>query len=174
MDLPRDEMAFRKTYEALLLEEAITTVFRPGNRIYPNRRGYRPGETVTARVIEKCGSDELGIPPLFNDIRIPIRISSLAVKAIADVGREDFEGSAPDVFDRESLEEHLTGIYQKPMDCFGGTVTRIQFRYLSRASWNARRKVFRAGGDLEGTWRPRHALYGAGDDVGLHALSLTR
>lgn len=130
MDLPRDEMAFRKTYEGLLLEQKITTVFRPGIRIYPNRRGYRPGETVTARVIELCGSDELGVPPLFNHTRIPIRISCLAVKVVDDLEREDFEGCSPDIFDRDSLEEHLASIYQKPIECFDGTVTRIQFQYV--------------------------------------------
>lgn len=132
MDLPRDEMAFRKRYETLLLQEAITTVYRPGTRVYPNRRGYMVGETIMARVIERCGSDELGIPPVFNTIRIPILISSLTVKTIDDFKDDDFAGSSPDVFDRDSLEKHLTGIYRKSIDCFGGTVTRIQFRYLDR------------------------------------------
>lgn len=131
MDLPRDEMAFRKRYEQFLLQRTITTVFRPGVRVYPSRRGYIEGETVTARVIGLCGSDEFGIPPLFNDTRIPIQIASLTVKPIDEVEPEDFEGSSPDVFDRESLEQHLAGIYQKPIDCFEGTVTRIQFRYLA-------------------------------------------
>ena len=140
MDLPRDEMAFRKPYERLLLEQAITAVFRPGIRVYPNRRGYRPGETVTARVIELCGSDELGVPPLFNDTRIPIRIAGLTIKAIDDVGPEDFEGSSPDVHDRESLEQHLADIYQKPIACFDGIVTRISFRYLCEPNWESRRR----------------------------------
>jgi hypothetical protein len=140
MDLPRDEMAFRKSYERLLHEQTITTVFRPGIRVYPIRRGYRPGETVTARVIERCGSDELGVPPLFNDTRIPIRISCLTIKAIDDVEPEDFEGSSPDVFDRDSLEEHLAHIYQKPIACFDGAVTRIHFGYLARPDWTAGRR----------------------------------
>jgi hypothetical protein len=130
MELPRDEMAFRKEYEELLLSQKITTVFRPGNRVFPNRRGYLPGETVTARVIEACGSDEQGVPPLFNDTRVPIRITALTVKVIEGVEEPDFAGSSPDVYDRDSLEEHLFGIYGKPIDCFHGAVTRIQFRYV--------------------------------------------
>lgn len=130
MELPRDEMAFRKRYEELLLTRQITTVFRPGNRVFPNRRGYIPGEHVIARVIERCGSDEQGVPPLFNDIRVPIRITSLTVKTIDGIEKDDFAGSSPDVYDRGSLEEHLEGIYQKPIDCFDGAVTRIQFRYV--------------------------------------------
>lgn len=129
MELPRDEMAFRKQYENLLLAREITTVFRPGNRVHPNRRGYIPGEKVTARVIERCGCDELHVPPLFNDTRIPIQITSLTVKVLGVVDDGDFEGSSPDVYDRGSLVDHLVGIYQRPIEC-DGTVTRIQFRYL--------------------------------------------
>ena len=130
MDLPRDEMAFRKRYEKLLLEQEITTVFRPGTRVYPNRRGYMLGETVIARVIERCGSDALGVPPVFNEMRIPIMISSLTVKMLDDFRDDDFEGSSPDVFDRDSLETHLVKIYRTPIESFGGAVTRIQFRYI--------------------------------------------
>lgn len=130
MNLPRDEMAFRKQYEDLLLAREITTVFRPGNRVYPNRRGYIPGEHVTARVIERCGCDERRVPPLFNATRIPIQITSLTVKMLDVVEEDDFEGSSPDVHDRDSLVEHLVGIYQRPVVC-DGTVTRIRFRYLA-------------------------------------------
>lgn len=130
MDLPRDEIAFRKQYEGLLLEQKITTVFRPGVRVHPHRRGYIAGEVVTARVIEKCGADDLGVPPLFNDIRVPVQITRLSVMIIDGLEDDDFDGSSPDVRDRDSLQEHLVGIYQKPIECFDGTVTRIQFRYV--------------------------------------------
>lgn len=130
MDLPRDEMAFRKRYQRLLMDHTITTVFRPGNRVYPNRRGYIPGETVTARVIELCGSDKFGVPPLFNETRIPIQIASVTVKNIDEIEPDDFAGSSPDVFDRESLEEHLAGIYNKPIEEFENAVTRIEFKYV--------------------------------------------
>ena len=108
----------------------ITTVFRPGNRVFPNRRGYIAGESVTARVIERCGCDRLGVPPLFNEVRIPIRITHLAVFFIDCVNDADFGGSSPDVFDRRSLIDHLERIYEEPIDSFNRTVTRIGFRYL--------------------------------------------
>lgn len=128
--LPRDEMAFRKQYEALLLQRKIATVFRPGNRVHPNRRGYMVGETVAARVIERCGCDRLGVPPLFNDVRVPIRITQLTVFFIDCVKEADFRGTSPDVFDRRSLIDHLLWIYREPIDSFNRTVTRIGFRYL--------------------------------------------
>lgn len=130
MDLPRDEMAFRKRYETLLCAREITTVFRPGNRLYPNWRGYIPGEVVTARVIERCGSDELGVAPQFNDTKIPIQITSLTAKPLNQMKMDDFCGSSPDVYDRKSLREHLRYIYRKPIECFDGVVTKITFEYL--------------------------------------------
>lgn len=130
MDLPRDEIAFRKEYECLVLERAITTVFRPGNRIYPNWRGYRPGEVVTARIIEKCGCDRREIPPVFNNIKTPVQIAEIAVFPIGALEPAHFQGSSPDVADIGSLKDHLHYIYGRPVEAFGGEVTRIGLRYL--------------------------------------------
>jgi hypothetical protein len=105
-------------------------VFRPGIRVHPNRRGYAVGETVTARVIEQCGDDRLGLPPVFNEIAVPIRITHLTVFYIDCVRREDFHGSSPDVLDRKSLIAHLERIYGEPADSFDRIVTRIGFRYV--------------------------------------------
>lgn len=128
--LPRDEMAFRSRYRDLLLRRILTTVFRPGDRIYPNWRGYAEGEIVTARVIAKPGSDELGVAPKFDDLRIPIRITKLWVAAIDSLMPDDFAGSSPDVFNVSSLAVHLYGIYGRPLSAFGNRVTRIAFAYL--------------------------------------------
>lgn len=131
VELPRDEMAFRMRYQRLLLARRITTVFRPGNRIHPNWRGYILGETVVARVIERPGSDAHGIPPLFNDLRIPIRIRGLEVKGLNEFTAEDFVGSSPDVMDVADLIAHLNEIYDTPIAAFAGQVTRIRFDYPS-------------------------------------------
>lgn len=125
LELPRNEMAFRMRYQELLLARKITTVFRPGNRIYPNWRGYLEGETVSARVIKRPGSDALGIAPLFNELSLPIRILSLAVKPVHALSLEDFLGSSPDVRDVPGLIAHLNEIYGEEV----GQITRIHFRY---------------------------------------------
>ncbi len=125
LQLPRNEMAFRMRYQQLLLARKITTVFRPGNRIYPNWRGYLEGETVNARVIKRPGSDALGIAPVFNALRLPIRILALAVKPVGALTARDFIGSSPDVCDVPSLVAHLGEIYGEEV----GQVTRIHFRY---------------------------------------------
>jgi hypothetical protein len=128
--LPRDEMAFRWRYRDLLLQQALTTVFRPGDRIYPNWRGYSEGEIVTARVIRMPGCDEQGVPPEFDDLRIPIRIKAIWVSSIDALGRDAFLGSSPDVHDRASLAAHLHHIYGRPISAFGNQVTRITFAYI--------------------------------------------
>ncbi len=127
--LPRDEMAFRRRYQALLRDRRITTVFRPGDRIWPNWRGYIVGETVTARVIEQVGCDELRLAPRFNSVRVPIRIQDLAVLDIDSLTGEDFHGSSPDVSDKDSLLAHLFEIYGQPIEAYGRKVTRIRFTY---------------------------------------------
>lgn len=134
MELPRDQMAFRKRYQDLLLTRRLFTVFRPGNRLYPNRRGYIPGEVVTARVIEIPGSDEAQIAPVFNDLEVKIEIDAIEVKNVHDLEGSDFEGSSPDVHDLNSLKQHLQEIYERPIAEYDNLVTRIHFRYLDEKS----------------------------------------
>ncbi len=131
-DLPRDEMAFRPRYENLLLAQAISTVFRPGNRTWPHWRGYLAGETVTARVIERCGDDALRIAPRFNSVRVGIRLLAVTVLPVEALSAADFAGSSPDVTDIESLLTHLRDIYGRPIDDYGRQVTRIRFAYVER------------------------------------------
>jgi hypothetical protein len=123
-------MAFRSRYRDLLLQRALTTVFRPGDRIYPNWRGYTQGEIVTARIIRMPGSDELGVPPEFDDLRVPIRIKTITVSSIDALDGAAFIGSSPDVHDRASLAAHLHHIYGRPLAAFGNQVTRIAFAYI--------------------------------------------
>ncbi|OYY72637.1 hypothetical protein [Sphingomonas sp. 28-63-12] len=130
LDLPRDEMAFRAGYESLLVDKSLTTVFRPGDRRWPKWRGYRPGEIVTARVIAKCGSDALGIPPVFTDQRTRIQILTIDVLDPGRLTADDFSGSSPDVHDQTSLRAHLLDIYGEPLEARGGVVTRIRFAYV--------------------------------------------
>ena len=131
VELPRDEMAFRKQYQRLLLEREITTVFRPGDRLYPAWRGYAPGERITLRVITRHGSDALGVAPVFNGVRVPVRIADVVVIPVDTLAPADFAGSSPDVSDTPSLLQHLAAIYERPISAFGGLVTRIRFDYLN-------------------------------------------
>lgn len=133
LDMPRDEMAFRRRYEPLLANRTLTTVFRPGNRLWPNWRGYRCNEIITTRVIARPGSDALGIPPEFTSSRIMIQIIDIKVFGPEALTADDFLGSSPDVRDSGSLRIHLLGIYGRPLSAYGDVVTRIRFAYLDRA-----------------------------------------
>ncbi len=133
LELPRDEMAFRLEYEPLMRARTLITVFRPGNRLWPNWRGYQPGEIVTGRVIARPGSDALGIPPQFTPARFPIQIGTINVMAPDALTPDDFFGSSPDVQDVPALLDHLMSIYGKPLSAFDDLVTRITFTYLDPA-----------------------------------------
>ena len=123
-------MAFRKNYETLVVQKILTTVFRPGDRLYPSYRGYRHDEVVTARIIERPGRDEKQIPPHFNDLKIPIRIVRIDMMDVYDLTPAHFLGSAPDVQNIPELLAHLEHIYQKPITDYGNKITRIQLEYL--------------------------------------------
>ena len=131
MDLPRDEMAFRKHYETLVLEQQLTTVFRPGNRLFPNYRGYKHHEIITARIIDKPGCDVQEIAPVFTEVKIPVKITDIRAVDIATLGPDDFCGSSPDVQNLKELLDHLEEIYKQPISAFQNEVTRIQFLYLN-------------------------------------------
>ena len=73
---------------------------------------------MSARVIAKRGSDELGIAPEFDALSIRIRIANLVCGPIETLEDAAFAGSSPDVFDRESLVSHLQGIYATPLSAF--------------------------------------------------------
>ncbi len=133
LEMPRDEMAFRRQYEGMLVAQTLTTVFRPGDRRWPNWRGYRLGEIVTGRVITQPGSDALGIAPKFTPARIPIEIIGITVLAPDALTADDFAGSSPDVYDAATLLAHLVEIYGQPLSTFGDLVTRIQFTYVDPA-----------------------------------------
>jgi len=132
MDLPREEMAFRKNYETLVKQRRLTTVFRPGNRLYPNFRGYKPREIITARIIEKPGSDQRKIAPVFNEVRMPVRIAEIHALNIHDLTPADFEGSSPDVQNIHDLINHLEFIYREPLATYDYEVTRIHIKYLDK------------------------------------------
>lgn len=130
MNLPRDEMAFRADYEQMVSEQLLTTVFRPGNRVFPNWRGYKQGEIITGRIIERCGCDINNIAPLFKPSKISLRIAKINIILVAEISPQDFNGSSWDVTDLESLDQHICKIYNKSLSAYDNIVTRIELEYL--------------------------------------------
>ena len=135
LNLPANEMAFRKAYSDLLKQEKITTVFRPGDRDCGKTRGYCPSDIVNAKILEKVGADWAMIPPKFIDgFSKTIVIKTVEVKRLGSLTKKDFEGSSPDVLDIDSLKYQLGLIYNIDITEFNdySLVTRITFEYKSK------------------------------------------
>ncbi len=133
LDLPRDEMAFRKIYKDLVAGEKITTVFRPGKRLCGDFRSYCLGEKITIRIIENVGADWAKIAPQFEtDFRKIIEIIDTSIMKLKDLTSKDFLGSSPDVCDKKSLIYHLGLIYNLSIDELNdeSSVTKIKFQYI--------------------------------------------
>ncbi len=132
LNLPRDEMAFRKIYKDLVLNKEITTVFRPGKRLCGDFRGYCPGEKITIRLIENAGADWAKVPPQFDsEFKKEIEIVGMDAMKISDLKSDDFIGSSPDVHDTKSLQYQIGLIYNLSFDDISedAIVTKIQFKY---------------------------------------------
>jgi len=133
LDLPKDEMAFRKIYKDLLESEKITTVFRPGKRDCGDFRGYCPAQIVDAKVLDSIGADWAKVAPKFLEGFLrKIKIKSVEIKTLGALRKEDFSGSSPDVQDIESLIYHLGLIYnlEKGALKHDSVVTKITFEYI--------------------------------------------
>jgi len=133
LNLPADEIAFRRIYQNLLEQERLTTVFRPGGRGRKDYRGYAEGDIIKAKVLQNVGADWAGVAPEFvPDFEKRIRIISNQQKALDSLTEKDFEGSSPDVHDVESLRYHLGVIYNLSPESLNGKsfVTKIGFEYV--------------------------------------------
>lgn len=133
LNLPRDEMAFRRIYKDLLEQEKLWVIFRPGKRTCEDFRGYYPAQKVRARVLKNIGADWANVAPEFIEgFSKTIEIRSVEVRTIGSLKLEDFEGSSPDVRDRDSLIYHLGLIYNLEKRDLSpeALVTKIRFDYL--------------------------------------------
>lgn len=111
MNLDRSEMAIRKEYKQLVKIQELKRVFRPGNRIYPNWRGYKEGENINIRIIAKPGSDKLNIPPKFEKEKYPIVIKKIVFKCLNELNKDDFRLAPENINTREDLINHFKEIY---------------------------------------------------------------
>lgn len=129
LELPRDEIAFRKEYSKLVESKSLTTVFRPGNRIFPNWRGYKPGEKLTARIISIVGDDSTFTPPVFTDFKECVIVKEIKLVSLSNLSDIDFIGSSDDIKNRSELISHLKQIYGKEPGEYDELVTKIVLSY---------------------------------------------
>lgn len=129
---PRDEIGFRKIYSDLVRNKKITTIFRPGERTCNINKGFCEGETVDIRIIDKVGADWANLPPETISFDQRVQILSVDNRKISSLVADDFLGSSPDIFDKQSLVYNLGVIYNLPPSDLGDdcTVTKTTFSYL--------------------------------------------
>lgn len=108
---PRDEVGFRKIYSDLVRDKKITTIFRPGERTCNLNKGFCEGEIINIKIIDKVGADWAELPPETVTINQKALIESVVSKEIGSLTAEDFHGSSPDIFDKQSLIYNLGVIY---------------------------------------------------------------
>ena len=129
MNLARDELSERKVFQELIESEKLKIVFRPGNRIFPNPKGYKVNEIVTIRIVTKPGDDELNRPPIFNNFKKRVRIKNITVKDINELDDDDFISSYPTINNTDLLKYHLGLIYNlSPSDIT--EISKIELEYV--------------------------------------------
>ncbi|MFZ2151242.1 MAG: hypothetical protein WAZ12_02655 [Candidatus Absconditicoccaceae bacterium] len=82
--LDRNGIAFRQN-EKFLLDNDKITVYRPGNRIYPNEKGWKIGEVVKTRIINIPGNDKEGIYPVFAPEAGLVKITNIQLLKDSDL-----------------------------------------------------------------------------------------
>lgn len=140
----RDEIAFRKVYLPLLQNRRVTTIFRPGRRIFGEHpKGYREGETVTLRIVEQVGADWANLPGLLcDDFGMEVKILKTVPRLIGTLKDPDFLGSTPDVHDLQSLRYHLGLLYNLYPHELGDNawITQTTLRYCDEHEVRAHTK----------------------------------
>jgi hypothetical protein len=130
---PRDEIWFRKIYADLVKARRVTTIFRPGKRLEDDPKGFREGETLQIRIIDNVGADWANLyGEVVKDFVMPVRVVAITARPLGSFTPEDFSGSTPDVYSKESLFYQLGILYNfSPAEIGDDTlITRTRFEYL--------------------------------------------
>jgi len=133
---PRTEFWIRKFYIPFVEDGSLTTVFRPGRRLLSegHPKGIDVGETVRIKIVDKVGADWAHLyGTLLPSPDRPALVTQVQVKPLGAIDGADFEGSTPDVMDREGLKLQLALIYNLSRQELSPDlwITRSTFRYLS-------------------------------------------
>lgn len=128
MYLDRNDISFRKENEEEVTIKDKITVFRPGNRIYPQDRGYIKGEVIKARIIDVPWNDKEWKEPIFSNIVKLVKIETITVLQEEEIDNIDFKNSLKNIQTKEELLKHLECVYKK--NNFN-TITKIQMKKLS-------------------------------------------
>ncbi len=133
LKLNPNEIAFRKIYKGLLEQGKISAIFRPGQRLCDDYRGYCSEQKATIKIIDKIGADWAMLPPKFvKGFSKKVIIKKIETKTLSEFKKSDFVGASPDIQDKESLIYNLGVIYNIPMEEFTADflITKTTFIYV--------------------------------------------
>jgi hypothetical protein len=126
---PRDELWIRKVYEPEVMDGSLTRIFKPGDRNYPNPKGFKISEEIKIRVVEIPGNDETNCIPVVKDYYRKATIDSITVTEIASLKSEHFIGASKDIYDTKSLRYNLGLLYNNIPESFN-KISIIDITYL--------------------------------------------
>lgn len=126
MYLDRDEIGLRQEDKKDLVTKERLTIFRPGNRIYPQKRWFTQWEVVKARIIDKPWNDREKKAPTFSTIVKLVKIQTIKVLRQKDLIEDDFHNSLEYVQSPEEVKRYLENIYKEVPE----TITKIDIKEL--------------------------------------------
>jgi hypothetical protein len=126
---PRDEIWLRKVYEPEIISGLLTRIFKPGNRNYPNPKGFKIGEEIKIRVVDIPGNDETKCIPVVKDYYRNATIDSIKVTDLNSLKKEDFIGASTDIYNNISLRYNLGLLYNDIPESFD-KISIIDIKYL--------------------------------------------
>lgn len=108
----RDEIWFRKIYLNLIQDRKVTTIFRPHKRLCDDHKGFCDGESLKIKIVDKVGADWANvIGQTLPDFEQEVQVTGIVAVPLGSLTAKDFNGSTPDVFDKQSLIYHLGLLY---------------------------------------------------------------
>ena len=132
-DCRRNHITVRRLYNSFVEDRSLTTIFRPGVRLYPNEKSYRDGQLALVKILQVPGNDVYGIEPVHFDNDFPVRVERSVATRLIDVEPSLFSSAGPDINSLDTLRFNLANIYNlsyKEVFSDDFEVTYTTFKYL--------------------------------------------
>jgi len=127
MYFDRNEIWFRKEDEKDFITKNQLTIFRPGNRIYPQKKWFTEWEVVKARILDKPWDDiENRIPVLSKIVKL-VKIQAIKILNQKNLTEDDFASSLAYIQSQEDVKRYIENIYKENSE----TITKIDIENLN-------------------------------------------
>ncbi len=124
-----DELWFRFPYRALLKDKRLKLIIKPGDRRYPNPKGFKEHQKVRLRVLQEPGAEKWNLLPIFDGFEARARILKIVVKELGWTRKAELKFASPDCQSRELIKYHLGLIYNQEFS-YEDIISLIHFEYI--------------------------------------------